>query len=155
MYDENNIFAKILRKEIPCDKVYEDEFSLFFNDINPQAKIHILGIPKFPCTTFSDFLKNANNENIISFFKSVQLVINNINIENTGYRLISNSGEDGGQEVPHFHIHILGGEKIILGMSLEEFKSLSPTSSFGSAPHALKYLKETDDIEYLRNAFFK
>ena len=64
MYDENNIFAKILRKEIPCDKVYEDEFSLFFNDINPQAKIHILGIPKFPCTTFSDFLKNADDENI-------------------------------------------------------------------------------------------
>ena len=112
MYDENNIFAKILRKEIPCDKVYEDEFSLFFNDINPQAKIHILGIPKFPCTTFSDFLKSANNENIISFFKSVQLVINNINIENTGYRLITNSGDDGGQEVPHFHIHILAGERV-------------------------------------------
>ena len=110
--DENNIFAKILRKEIPCDKIYEDEFSLFFNDINPQAKIHILGIPKFPCTTFSDFLKNADNENITSFFKSVQFVINNINIENTGYRLITNSGEDGGQEVPHFHIHILAGEKI-------------------------------------------
>ena len=112
MYDENNIFAKILRKEIPCDKVYEDEFSLFFNDINPQAKIHILGIPKFPCATFSDFLKNADNENITSFFKSVQLVINDINIEETGYRLITNSGEDGGQEVPHFHIHILAGEKI-------------------------------------------
>ena len=112
MYDENNIFAKILRKEIPCDKVYEDEFSLFFNDINPQAKIHVLGIPKFPCTTFSDFLKNADDENINSFFKSVQVVINNINIENTGYRLITNSGEDGGQEVPHFHIHILAGEKI-------------------------------------------
>ena len=112
MYDENNIFAKILRKEIPCNKVYEDEFSLFFNDINPQAKIHILGIPNFPCTTFSDFLKNADNENITSFFKSVQLVINDINIEETGYRLITNSGEDGGQEVPHFHIHILAGEKI-------------------------------------------
>ena len=112
MYDENNIFAKILSKEIPCDKVYEDEFSLFFNDINPQAKIHVLGIPKFPCTTFSDFLKKADDENITSFFKSVQLVINNINIENTGYRLITNSGEDGGQEVPHFHIHILAGEKI-------------------------------------------
>ena len=112
MYDENNIFAKILRKEIPCDKIYEDDFSLFFNDINPQAKIHVLGIPKLPCITFSDFLKNADNEYITSFFKSVQLVINNINIESTGYRLITNSGEDGGQEVPHFHIHILAGEKI-------------------------------------------
>ena len=112
VYDENNIFAKILRKEIPCDKVYEDKFSLFFNDINPQAKIHVLGIPKFPCTTFSNFLKNADNENIISFFKSVQLVIKDLEIENSGYRLITNSGENGGQEVPHFHIHILAGEKI-------------------------------------------
>ena len=112
VYDENNIFAKILRKEIPCDKVYEDEFSLFFNDINPQAKIHVLGIPKFPCTTFSNFLKNADNKNIISFFNSVQLVIKDLEIENSGYRLITNSGENGGQEVPHFHIHILAGEKI-------------------------------------------
>ena len=112
MYDENNIFAKILRKEIPCDKIYEDEFSLFFNDINPQAKIHVLGIPKFPCTTFSEFVKNTDNNNFTSFFKSVQLVINNLGIENSGYRLITNSGENGGQEVPHFHIHILAGEKI-------------------------------------------
>ncbi len=112
MYNENNIFAKILRKEIPCDKVYEDEFSLFFKDINPQAKIHILGIPKFPCTTFSEFMKNADNENISSFFKSVQIVINYLKIEKNGYRLITNSGENGGQEVPHFHIHILAGEKI-------------------------------------------
>ncbi len=112
MYDENNIFAKILRKEIPCDKVYEDEFSLFFNDINPQAKIHVLGIPKFPCTTFSNFLKKADNENITSFFKSVHNVIIKLKIEESGYRLITNSGVDGGQEVPHFHIHILAGEKI-------------------------------------------
>ena len=112
VYDENNIFAKILRREIPCDKVYEDEFSLFFNDISPQAKIHVLGIPKFTCTTFSNFLKTADNENIIRFFKSVQLVIKNLKIENSGYRLITNSGENGCQEVPHFHIHILAGEKI-------------------------------------------
>ena len=112
MYDESNIFAKILRKEIPCDKIYEDEFSLFFNDINPQAKIHVLGIPKFPCISFSDFLKNADSETIPSFFKSIQIVINNLNIEDSGYRLITNSGEDGGQEVPHFHVHILAGEKI-------------------------------------------
>jgi len=112
MYDTNNIFAKILRKEIPCDKVHEDEFSLFFNDISPQARIHVLGIPKFPCTTFSDYLKNADNENISSFFRSVQFVIDKLKIEEYGYRLITNSGEDGGQEVPHFHIHILAGEKI-------------------------------------------
>ena len=112
MYDHNNIFAKILRKEIPCDKVYEDEFSLFFKDINPQAKIHILGIPKFQSTTFSEFLKKADNNIILSFFKSVQIVIDHLNIEKDGYRLITNSGENGGQEVPHFHIHILAGEKI-------------------------------------------
>ena len=112
MYDENNIFAKILRKEIPCDKVHEDEYSLFFKDIYPQAKVHILGIPKFPCTTFSEFLKNADNNNILLFFRSVQVVIKNLGIEKNGYRLITNSGEDGGQEVPHFHIHILAGEKI-------------------------------------------
>ena len=112
MYDENNIFAKILRKEIPCDKIYEDEFSLFFKDINPQAKIHILGIPKYPCVNFSEFLKNADSKNISSFFKSVQIVIMDLNIEESGYRLITNSGEDGWQEVPHFHVHILAGEKI-------------------------------------------
>ena len=112
MYDENNIFAKILRKEIPCDKVYEDEFSLFFYDINPQAKIHILGIPKFPCRDFSDFIKKADKENISSFFNSVQFVITKLKIEECGYRIITNSGDDGGQEVPHFHIHILAGEKI-------------------------------------------
>jgi len=112
MYDENNIFAKILKKEIPCDKIHEDEHSLFFKDINPQAKIHILGIPKFQCSTFSDFLKNANSEIVSSFFKSIQIVINDLDIEKNGYRLITNSGEDGGQEVPHFHIHILAGEKI-------------------------------------------
>ena len=112
MYDENNIFAKILRKEIPCDKVYEDEFSLFFNDISPQAKVHVLGIPKFPCTNYSEYIKNADNKNITSFFRNIQQVINKLEIENSGYRLITNSGEDGGQEVPHFHIHILAGEKI-------------------------------------------
>ena len=112
MYDENNIFAKILTKEIPCDKIYEDEFSLFFNDINPQAKIHVLGIPKFTCITFSDFMQNADKEIILSFFNGIQLVINKLNIESGGYRLITNAGEDGGQEVPHFHIHILAGEKI-------------------------------------------
>tara|TARA_B100000989_G_scaffold273532_1_gene231745 strand:- start:1288 stop:1638 length:351 start_codon:yes stop_codon:yes gene_type:complete len=112
MYDENNIFAKILRSEIPCHKIYEDEFSLFFKDINPQAKIHILGIPKFLCINFSDFVKNADKEYISSFFKSIQIVINDLDLEKHGYRLITNSGEDGGQEVPHFHIHILAGEKI-------------------------------------------
>ncbi len=113
MYDNNNIFAKILRKEIPCDKVYEDEFSLFFNDINPQAKIHVLGIPKIKCENFSDFVSKTDDKIINEFFKSLNLVINKLNIKEKGYRLVSNTGDDGGQEVPHFHIHILAGEKIV------------------------------------------
>ena len=112
MYDKNNIFAKILRNEIPCKKVYEDNFSLFFNDINPQAKIHVLGIPKIECVDLFEFISNSDNKTFISFFKSVNLVINNLNIRESGFRVISNSGKDGGQEVPHFHIHILAGEKI-------------------------------------------
>lgn len=112
MYDENNIFAKILRNEIPCDIIYEDGFNLFFRDINPQAKIHVLGIPKFHCVDFTDFVNNAEEEKIISFFKSIKTVINKLGIQNNGYRIITNSGIDGGQEVPHYHIHILAGEKI-------------------------------------------
>ena len=84
----------------------------FFKDINPQAKIHILGIPKLECVDFSDFMMNADNEVKQSFFNSIKLVIEKLNIKKTGYRIISNSGEHGGQEVPHFHIHILAGEKI-------------------------------------------
>ena len=112
MYDENNIFAKILRKEIPCDKVYEDEFSLFFNDINPQAKIHILGIPKIECTDFFDFINHSEKKVFKLFFQNINLVIKKLNIKDSGFRIITNSGENGGQEVPHFHIHILAGEKI-------------------------------------------
>ena len=112
MYDENNIFAKILRKEIPCDKVHEDEFSLFFNDINPQAKIHVLGIPKVECLNYYDFISRFNDKTIIAFFKSVNLVVDKLNIKETGFRIITNTGQDGGQEVPHFHVHILAGEKI-------------------------------------------
>ena len=112
MYDKNNIFAKILRNEIPCEKIHEDSFSLFFKDINPQAKIHILGIPKIECVDLYDFIKKSSDEEFISFFQSINLVIDKLNIKEKGYRTISNSGDNGGQEVPHFHIHILAGEKI-------------------------------------------
>jgi len=112
MYDNNNIFAKILRNEIPCNKIYEDEHSLFFKDIKPQAKIHILGIPKSPCVDFADFINKTDKKAISSFFESLEKVIEMLNIKETGYRIISNSGENGGQEVPHFHFHILAGEKI-------------------------------------------
>ena len=112
MYDQNTIFAKILRKEIPCNTYYEDEFSLFFYDINPQAKIHLLAIPKYSCVDYADFISKADQKIILSFFNSINIVIEKLKIKQSGYRLISNSGQNGGQEVPHFHIHILAGEKI-------------------------------------------
>ena len=112
MYDHNNIFAKIIREEIPCDKVYEDENVLFFKDINPKAKIHILGIPKVPCIDFVDFVSNYDDGVVNYFFKKIEEVIKILKIRESGYRIVSNSGHNGCQEVPHFHIHILGGEKL-------------------------------------------
>ncbi len=112
MYDKDNIFAKIIRGEITCEKVYEDQNCLFFYDINPVCKIHVLGIPKTPYVDFSDFISN-NDSNIVSdFFNKIDFVIDKLGIKNEGYKLVSNSGINGGQEVPHFHIHILGGEKL-------------------------------------------
>ena len=112
MYDKNNIFAKILRKEIACDLVYEDEKVLFFNDINPQAKIHILGIPKLEVIDFGDFVLKANEKEVNFFFSKVYDIVNGADLDNGGYKIITNSGINGGQEVPHFHVHILGGEKL-------------------------------------------
>tara|TARA_Y100001936_G_C15619662_1_gene430968 strand:+ start:22 stop:396 length:375 start_codon:yes stop_codon:yes gene_type:complete len=112
MYDNDNIFAKILRKEIPCDAIYEDDVSLFFNDINPQAKIHVLGIPKVQCIDLADFTNRSDDKTFLLFFKNVIKVIESLGVRQSGYRIISNSGDNGGQEVPHFHIHILAGEKI-------------------------------------------
>lgn len=112
MYDTNNIFAKILRKEIPCSAVYDDEFALAFADINPQKKQHILVIPKGEYHSFDDFASNASADEIVGFFKAVQRIAEQLGIDQTGYRLISNHGQDGGQEVPHFHIHLLGGEPV-------------------------------------------
>ena len=112
MYDQNNIFAKILRKEIACDFVYEDEKVLFFNDINPQAKIHILGIPKLEVIDFGDFVLKADEKEVKYFFSKVCDIVNGIGLDKDGYKIITNSGINGGQEVQHFHVHILGGEKL-------------------------------------------
>ena len=112
MYDSDNIFAKILRKEIPCNKVHEDEYSLFFHDINPQAKIHVLGIPKTPCIDFFDFINKSDEPTVTSFYRSLSKVIEKLDLKKTGFRLVSNSGQDSGQEVPHYHVHILAGEKL-------------------------------------------
>ncbi len=112
MYDENNIFAKIIRSEIPCDKVYEDEDVIFFKDINPVAKIHILAVPKIKCIDFIEFIQKSNNDKIANFYKKIFEVIEKLGIKNDGFRIISNSGKNGGQEVPHYHVHIIGGEKL-------------------------------------------
>jgi histidine triad (HIT) family protein len=112
MYDKNNIFSKILRKEINCEIVYEDEKVLFINDINPKASIHMLGIPKIEAVDFNEFILKADKEMISHFFLKITELTKEKNISETGYRLITNNGENGGQEVPHFHIHILGGQKL-------------------------------------------
>ncbi|MGI9462156.1 MAG: HIT domain-containing protein [Alphaproteobacteria bacterium] len=109
-YDTNNIFAKILRGEIPCKKIDENDYALAFYDIQPRKKIHALIIPKGNHISFADFTANASNEEQLGFWNLVKKVANDFGIDQTGYRLIANHGEHGHQEVPHFHIHLLGGE---------------------------------------------
>ena len=114
-YDKNNIFAKILRGEIPCKKIYEDEFVLSFYDINPQKKIHALVIPKGKYINLDHFSKNASPEEIVGLLKGVSIVAKKLEISTDtgkGYRALTNISKDGGQEVPHLHFHLFGGEKI-------------------------------------------
>ncbi len=111
-YDKENIFAKILREEIPCSKVYENEFCLAFKDINPQADVHILVIPKGEYVSMDDFSSKASSEEINSFFRAVGEIARQLEVSNSGYRIISNHGPDSHQEVPHFHFHILGGNPL-------------------------------------------
>jgi diadenosine tetraphosphate (Ap4A) HIT family hydrolase len=111
-YDSSNIFAKILRGEIPCDKVYEDEHVLAFRDIRPQAKVHALIIPKGAYISAQDFSAKASESEIVGFTRSIATVVDKLGLADGGYRIIANIGSDGGQEVPHYHIHILGGQKI-------------------------------------------
>ena len=108
-YDNDNIFAKILRGELPCDKVYENEHALAFKDIQPQAPVHILVIPKGPYVSMDDFSKNASNAEISEFFRAVGQVARDACVVETGYRMLANHGDDGRQEVPHFHVHVFGG----------------------------------------------
>ena len=112
MYDKNNIFSKILRKEIPAKIVYEDDVCLAFYDINPVCKIHVLVITKGEYVNFSDFVNNESSENVCKFFQSVSTIAKNLGIENSGYRIQTNTGPDAGQEVEHFHVHLMGGERL-------------------------------------------
>ena len=114
-YDENNIFAKILRGEIPCNKIYEDDFVLSFNDIKPQKKIHALVIPKGKYVDLDDFSLNASPEEMVGLIKGINIVAKKLGISTEvgkGYRALANIGDDGGQEVPHLHFHLFGGEKV-------------------------------------------
>jgi diadenosine tetraphosphate (Ap4A) HIT family hydrolase len=109
-YDMNNIFARIIRGEIPCNKAYEDSHVLAFHDIKPQAKVHILVIPKGPYVSAQDFAEKASEAEIVAFHRAVAKIAKEAGVAVTGYRLIANAGADSHQEVPHYHVHILGGQ---------------------------------------------
>ena len=124
-YDKNNIFAKILRGEIPCKKIYENDHVLSFHDINPQKKIHALVIPKGKYVDLDDFSENASSEEMVGLLKGINIVAKKLKISvdtGKGYRALANISEDGGQEVPHLHFHLFGGEKI--GKMVEWAKTL-------------------------------
>lgn len=108
-YDESNIFARILRGEIPCRKVHEDEHSLAFHDIAPQAPVHVLVIPKGPYVSWDDFSARASEAEIAGFVRAVGKVARDMGLVAPGYRLLANVGGDGGQEVPHLHVHLFAG----------------------------------------------
>ena len=111
-YDPSNIFARILRGELPCKKIAEDQHTLAFEDINPQAPVHILVIPKGSYVDWSDFTCNAADAEQSAFVEMIGHVASLAGITDSGYRVISNNGNDGHQEVPHLHMHVLGGAAI-------------------------------------------
>lgn len=110
IYDPNNIFAKIIRGEVPCNKVYEDQYCFAFHDIQPAAPIHVLVLPKGEYISFHDFAEKADAEEVAGFFKCVQKVAALLGVEKGGYRTIFNTGKDASQTVFHFHVHILAGK---------------------------------------------
>lgn len=112
VYDSNNIFARILRGEIPCDKVYEDDHVLAFRDINPQARTHVLVIPKGTYVSLDDFSANASDTEIAALIRAAGKIARDLGVATDGYRLLSNIGANAHQEVPHLHLHIFGGEKL-------------------------------------------
>ena len=114
-YDDNNIFAKILRGEIPCKKIYEDDYVLSFYDVNPQKKIHALVIPKGKYVDLDDFNAKASDKEIVGLIKGISIVAKKLDISvdtGKGYRALTNISENGGQEVPHLHFHLFGGERV-------------------------------------------
>ncbi len=111
-YDDNNIFARILRGEIPSKKIYEDQWALAFHDIAPQAPIHVLVIPKGKYCSFADFSEHAAADEIVGFVRAVGIVARSLGLEDPGYRILANMGQHSGQEVPHLHVHLFGGRPL-------------------------------------------
>jgi histidine triad (HIT) family protein len=111
-YDNQNIFARILRGEIPCKKVYEDAFAFAFHDIAPQAPTHVLVIPKGRYCSFADFTTEASDAEIAGFMRAVGKIAKDLGLEARGYRLLANMGEHSGQEVAHFHVHLFAGRPL-------------------------------------------
>ena len=111
-YDDQNIFAKILRGEIPCDKVYENDHALAFRDIAPQAPVHVLVIPKGPYVSYVEFSEQASDTELAGFMRAVGAVAAELGIAKAGSRILSKQGGDGRQEVPHFHLHVLAGKDL-------------------------------------------
>ena len=119
-YDSNNIFAKILRGDIPCNKVFENDFVLAFKDIAPKAPVHILVIPKGAYVSIDEFGAKASGEELKAFFAAIDTIAAAHGLKENGFRCIANTGDHGGQEVPHFHMHILGGAPVGAMVSASE-----------------------------------
>jgi histidine triad (HIT) family protein len=111
-YDANNIFARILRKEIPCKAVYEDAYALAFHDINPQAPTHILVIPKGAYVSWADFSHTASDAEIVGFVRAIGKVAQSLGVIEQGFRLLANAGPNSHQEVPHLHVHLFAGRPL-------------------------------------------
>jgi histidine triad (HIT) family protein len=111
-YDRNNIFARILRGEIPCNKVYEDALVLAFHDISPQSPTHVLVIPKGEYVSFDDFSQNASAEEIAALVRAVGRIAREQGVAESGYRILANTGPAAHQEVQHFHVHLFGGRDL-------------------------------------------
>ena len=111
-YDDNNIFARVLRGEVPCKKVYEDQWALAFHDINPQAPTHLLVIPRGRWCSWADFSDGASDAEIAGFVRAVGMVARQMGLETPGYRLLTNVGTDSGQEIAHLHVHLFAGRPL-------------------------------------------
>ncbi len=111
-YDHNNIFARILRGEIPCTKIYEDEWALAFPDINPQAPVHVLVIPKGPYVNFAHFAGAASGPEVTGYVRAIGVVADKLGVTVDGFRLLANTGSNAHQEVPHLHVHLFAGRAL-------------------------------------------